>query len=170
MVGILARTAAIAIERKRSEEALRESEEWLRAIFAASRDGILVEDNERIVYVNKSYADLFGYDKTEELIGQHISVVISTEDVERLLEFGRQRSEGGLPEAVYEFKGKRKDGASVDLEASVSTSQRSEGVLTSRRWCAISLSGSRLRRHCTPRRRGTGCSLKVTRCRSGSMI
>lgn len=121
VVEILARTAALAIERKRSEEALRESEEWLRAIFEASRDGILVEDDERIVYVNKSYADLFGYEAAE-LLGQHISTVISAADSTRLLAYGRCRAQGAAAESVYEFKGKHKDGRLLEVEASVSTS------------------------------------------------
>ena len=122
VVEILARTAALAIEGKRSEAALRKSEEWLRAIFEASRDGILVEDDEQIVYVNDAYAHLFGYENPQELIGQHISVVISEEDVSRLLEFGRQRARKELATSIYEFKGKRKDGTHVDVEASVATS------------------------------------------------
>lgn len=109
-------------ERKRAAEALRESEERLRTMFAASRDGILVEDDERIVYVNKSYAQLFGYDAPEELIGQHVSNIISTEDVERMLKFGSRRGSGESVVSGYEFKGKRKDGTLVDVEASVSTS------------------------------------------------
>ena len=123
VVEILARTAALAIEGKRSEAALRESEEWLRAIFAASRDGILVEDNEQIVYLNDAYAHLFGYENAAELIGQHVSVVISEEDVTRLLGFGQQRARNEAATSIYEFKGKRKDGTHVDVEASVSTSR-----------------------------------------------
>lgn len=122
MLEILARTAALAIERARAEDALRESEGRLRAIFEASRDGILVEDDERIVYINKSYAHLLGYHSPEKLIGQHISVVISPEDATRLLEFGRSRTGGEPSLSAYEFNGKRKDGKLVDLEASVSTS------------------------------------------------
>jgi PAS domain S-box-containing protein len=109
-------------KRKRAEEALRESEEWLRSIFEASRDGILVEDAERIVYINKSYTQLFGYDSPEDLTGRHVSTVISPEDVERMLEFGSRRKRGEQPASVYEFKGKRKDGTLIDVEASVSTS------------------------------------------------
>ncbi len=109
-------------ERKRVAEALRESEERLRTMFAASRDGILVEDDERIVYVNKSYAQLLGYATPEELIGQHVSNIISTEDVERMLKFGSRRGSGEAVVSGYEFKGKRKDGTLVDVEASVSTS------------------------------------------------
>ncbi|MCA1567964.1 MAG: PAS domain S-box protein [Acidobacteria bacterium] len=107
-------------DRKRAEEALRESEEWLRAIFEASRDGILVEDDERIVYVNKSYTSLFGYDTPEELIGKHVSTLISTQDAERMLEFGRRRARGEPVSSMYEFKGKRKDGSLIDIEGSVS--------------------------------------------------
>ncbi len=102
---------------------MKQSEERLRNIFEASHDGILVENNETISYVNKSYVHLFGYDDAEELIGQHISCVISSEDVERVTEYGRRRLRGEQPPAKYEFKGRRKDGASVDIEASVSTSE-----------------------------------------------
>ena len=109
-------------ERKRAEVALRKSEEWLRSIFEASRDGILVEDDEQIIYVNKSYTHLFGYNNPEELIGRHVSVVISSEDLERMLNFGRNRARGKQPASVYEFKGQRKDGMLIDVEASVSTS------------------------------------------------
>ena len=109
-------------ERKRAEEALRESEERLRAMFEASRDGILVENDERIVYVNTSYTHMFGYDAPEELIGQHVSTVISPEDIERLLKLGSRRGRGESVVSFYEFKGKRKDGTFVDVEASVSTS------------------------------------------------
>lgn len=109
-------------ESKRTEEALRKSEEWVRSIFEASRDGILVEDNERIIYVNKSYVRLFGYKAPEELIGQHISLIISPADTERVLEFGSRRLRGESPPSKYEFKGRRKDGTPIEVEASVSTS------------------------------------------------
>lgn len=120
-VEILARTAALAIENKLTEQRMSQSEEQLRAIFEASRDGILVENEEHIVYVNNSYAHLLGYDKPEDLIGKHISVVMSPEDGRRMLNFGRRRLRGEQAPAKYEFRGRRKDGVLIDLEASVST-------------------------------------------------
>ncbi len=120
-VEILARTAALAIERKLGEQRLEQSEEQLRAIFEASRDGILVEHDELITYVNKSYASLLGYDKPEDLIGIHVSVVMSAEDGERMLEYGKMRLSGDSPPTAYDFKGRRRDGVLLDLEASVST-------------------------------------------------
>jgi len=107
--------------RREAEERLKRSEEWLRAIFEASRDGILVEDNESIVYVNKSYTRLLGYDEPEELIGCHISMLLSSEDRDQMLSFGSRRLRGESPPPVYEFKGRCKDGTSIALEASVST-------------------------------------------------
>jgi PAS domain S-box-containing protein len=109
-------------ERRNAEERLKQSEQWLRTIFEASHEGILVEDNERIHYVNKAYLQMFGYDDPEELIGQHISVVVSPEDAGRLLEYGRSRSRGEQAPSEYEFKGKRKDGSLIDVGASVSVS------------------------------------------------
>jgi PAS domain S-box-containing protein len=108
--------------RKHAEEQLRRNEEWLRTIFEASRDGIIVEDNELIVYVNRAYTHLLGYDCAEELIGQHISRVLSPDDEQRLLEFGKSRLQEEAAPSLYEFKGRRKDGTLIDLEASVSTS------------------------------------------------
>ncbi|MGB8511160.1 MAG: PAS domain S-box protein, partial [Pyrinomonadaceae bacterium] len=109
-------------ERREFEAQLRRSEEWLKAIFDASRDGILVEDDERIVYVNKAYTALLGYERPEELKGRHVSEVVASEDRERLLEFGRSRVRGEATPSIYEFKGGRRDATVIDLEASVSTS------------------------------------------------
>ncbi|MBA2524446.1 MAG: PAS domain S-box protein [Pyrinomonadaceae bacterium] len=106
--------------RKLAEQLMSQSEEQLRAIFEASRDGILVEHDERIVYVNNSYARLLMY-APEELIGAPVSFVTSSDDGKRMLEFGRRRLRGEQAPATYEFRGRRKDGVLIDFEASVST-------------------------------------------------
>lgn len=107
-------------ERKRAEEELRESEEWLRAIFNASRDGILAEDKGVAVYVNDSYARMLGYDHAGELLGRHISDLSSHDDAERMTEYGQARLRGESRPTVYTFKGQRKDGSLIDVEAAVS--------------------------------------------------
>lgn len=120
-VEVLAQTAALAIERTLTEQRLMQSEEQLRALFEASRDGILVEQDEHIVYTNNSYARLLGYERSEDLIGLDVSAVMSPEDGERMMEYGRQRLRGESPPARYEFNATRKDGMLIELEASVST-------------------------------------------------
>lgn len=109
------------------EEALRESRARLDAVFEASRDGIVVEEDERIVYVNRAYVDLLGYEGPEQLLGRHVSEVQSPEDNERMLEFGRRRIAGETAPPLYEFKARRRDGTLIDLEASVSVSASATG-------------------------------------------
>ena len=106
-------------DRRRVERALKENTEWLDAIFDASRDGIIVEEQERIIFVNRASVRLYGYDEPEELLGQHVSVVQAPEDNERMLEFGRRRLAGEQVPPIYEFTGRRRDGSTLDLEASV---------------------------------------------------
>jgi two-component system, cell cycle sensor histidine kinase and response regulator CckA len=112
-------------ERERAERALDESRQWLSAIFDSSRDGIIVEENERIVYVNNSYAHLFGYESAE-LTGQPVQLVSEQEPSERMLEYSRRRMRGEEAPALYPFRGTKKDGTTVDLEASVSTAKIGE--------------------------------------------
>ncbi|HEX8353971.1 MAG TPA: PAS domain S-box protein, partial [Pyrinomonadaceae bacterium] len=106
-------------KRKLAEQRLARSEEWQSAILGASRDGIVVEDGERVFYVNNSYALLLGYSRPEELSGAHVSLLVGPDDRERMREYGRRRLRGEPAPTSYEFKGRRRDGALIDLEASV---------------------------------------------------
>ena len=116
----LANVMAEAIERKQAEEEIHKSRIWLEAIFEASRDGVVVEEDEIIVYANRANASLLGYDSPDELIGKHLSLLISPEDTPRMLDYGRRRLRGEAAPVIYEFKGARKDGSLIDLEAAVS--------------------------------------------------
>ena len=109
-------------ELKQAEEKQRESGEWLRVILTASRDGIVIEDNGTVVYSNDSYAQMFGYDSSEELAGLDIYQMVPPDECERLRKYGEARLRGDLAPAVYECTGLRKDGSAIKLEASVSTS------------------------------------------------
>jgi PAS domain S-box-containing protein len=62
---------ALAIERKRSEQALKESEEKFRALFAASSHGVLLHDEHQYLEVNPAAAHILGYDDPEDLVGCH---------------------------------------------------------------------------------------------------
>ena len=105
-----------------NKECLHQSEERLRTIFESSNDGILVEENERVVFANRSYLDLFGYENTGALVGRHISSVIAPVDHERVLGYGKSRLSGLYAPAKYEFKGQKQNGIEFDVEASVSVS------------------------------------------------
>jgi PAS domain S-box-containing protein len=108
-------------ERKRAEELQRQNEEWLAAIFEASQDGIAVEENEKVVFVNKCFLRMYGFDDAREVIGNSITQLQTPEDNERVIEYGRRRMQGEQAPTVYEFKGISKTGEILDLEASIST-------------------------------------------------
>jgi PAS domain S-box-containing protein len=116
------------LERRLAEQALKESQQWLTAIYESSRDGIIVEENEHTLFVNQSYAHLFGYEPGE-LIGQPVWLVSEQEPSKRMLEYSRKRMRGEEAPSLYEFRGTRKDGSIVDLEASVSTAKIDDRTL-----------------------------------------
>jgi two-component system, cell cycle sensor histidine kinase and response regulator CckA len=109
-------------ELKQAEEKQIESQQWLQAILTASRDGIIVEDNGKVVYTNRSYAQMLGYDTPEDIVGCHISEILPPEEAERMGEFNAARLRGESPPSIYEFKAKRRDGSLIRVEASVSSS------------------------------------------------
>ncbi|MEM3608818.1 MAG: PAS domain S-box protein [Candidatus Bathyarchaeia archaeon] len=75
-------------DRKRMEEALKESENKYRTLFESANDSlILLDTSGRIVDVNKRAGEVFGGSK-EELLGKHFTEVnvYSQEDLPKLLD------------------------------------------------------------------------------------
>jgi PAS domain S-box-containing protein len=66
----VAEQIALAIERKRGEQALRESEEKHRALFEATSQGVMLHDEHQFLDVNQAALRILGYER-EELIGKH---------------------------------------------------------------------------------------------------
>ena len=62
---------ALAIERKRAEEALRESEEKFRALFEASSQGVMLHDETQYLQVNPAAVRILGYQSEDRLLGLH---------------------------------------------------------------------------------------------------
>jgi PAS domain S-box-containing protein len=61
-------------ERKRAEQALRESEEKFRALFEASSQGVMLHDEKQFLEINPAASRILGYD-VEDLIGLHPSAI-----------------------------------------------------------------------------------------------
>jgi PAS domain S-box-containing protein len=97
-------------ERKRAEEALRESEERLRRFFAAAFEGLAIHDQGVILDVNQALADLHGY-TISELIGMHVLDLVAPASRELV----RANILAGY-EQPYEGLILRKDGSSVPAE------------------------------------------------------
>ena len=103
--------------RKRTEEALRKSEEMHRTILQTAMEGFWVVDTEgRLLEVNDAYCRMSGY-SAEELLTMRISDLtergMADEAGARIREIMAQG------EARFESRQCRKDGSILDLEVSV---------------------------------------------------
>lgn len=72
-------TVAIEItDRKLAEQALKESEERYRMLAENAFDGVMIQDVEgTILFVNQSILKMFGYEKSEEVLGMNSLVMIA---------------------------------------------------------------------------------------------
>jgi PAS domain S-box-containing protein len=98
-------------ERKRSEEALRESEEQYRSFFETSRDCVFISSAEgRWLDLNDAAVELFGYASKEEL--KKVSIRELYADPEGRDRFiGQMREKGHVKE--YPFDMRKKDGSII---------------------------------------------------------
>ena len=102
-------------ERKRSEQALRDSEEQYRAIFNASADALLLRDAEhRAVEVNPAYLGLSGYGR-DEVLGA--TRVLTQSDALLQREYRQQHERALAGETLrFEVQATRKDGTRFHAE------------------------------------------------------
>jgi PAS domain S-box-containing protein len=103
-ISLMALTRDIG-ERRRMEEALRQSEERFSRLAQASLEGIAVHDGEKILDANQAMASLFGYE-ISELIGMNVLDLAAPESRDRV----RRNSLSGH-DKPYEAIGLRKDGS-----------------------------------------------------------
>jgi len=102
-------------ERKRAEEALRQSEENYRALFDSTVICTFVLDAEtmKVVMGNQAAAEMFGFSSAEEAIGINPFDFIPPEDRERVLESaGKELFEQDL-RRTHEARAVTKDGREI---------------------------------------------------------
>jgi PAS domain S-box-containing protein len=118
-IGFLGVTRDIT-ERKKAEEALRESEEELQAIFDSSMNGIALLDLEgRVIRVNKRVLEVGGYD-TDDLSGKTLDLLkmFTPESIERMFSV-RDMILSGKESAAFECELYTKSGKKMSLEINV---------------------------------------------------
>ncbi len=105
-------------ERKRTEEALRESEERYRSVIENSLEGIvIVDDAYRLTYVNNELCRILEYSR-EEIIGQDFRTFLDDESKQLLTDRYVRRQRGEKVPPPYEFNIVRKDGEKRRVEIS----------------------------------------------------
>lgn len=115
----------LAEMRRRSVEALRESEEKALAITESAMDAIVVIDNDgRIIYWNPSAEKTFGYDE-DEALGKGVHTFIAPPGYYEAFKRGyahfKNTGEGGAIGRTFEFSAIRKGGAEFPIEISLSS-------------------------------------------------
>jgi diguanylate cyclase (GGDEF)-like protein/PAS domain S-box-containing protein len=108
-------------DRRKMEDALRESETKLRAILDGSRDAIGVSKDGIRTFANPAYVSLFGYESADELIGAPTIDLIAPESRGLVTEMMKKRAAGEPAPSFYEVTALRKDGTTFLAEASAST-------------------------------------------------
>jgi PAS domain S-box-containing protein len=108
-------------ERNRLAKVAEETTDELRAVLDNSPDAIAGECEGVLVYANRRFARLFGYDSADEVIGRPVSEFDAPRDRELLAGYTRLREQGKEAPSAYSFHGLRRDGAILTLEATIST-------------------------------------------------
>jgi len=102
-------------ERKRSEEALKESEEKYKTLVDSSLTGVFIHQDEQYVFVNDRFAEMHGY-KPEELLKKEYLELIHPDDREALKQTASKRLKGEAVPQQYEVRRLKKDGATIWCE------------------------------------------------------
>jgi PAS domain S-box-containing protein len=104
-------------ERRKADEALRESEERHRDILRTAMDGVwLVDEQGKLLGVNESYCRMSGYSE-QELLTMRISELEAAETEDKVVAHIKNIIARG--EDRFESRHRRKDGSILDVEVSV---------------------------------------------------
>jgi diguanylate cyclase (GGDEF)-like protein/PAS domain S-box-containing protein len=115
-------------ERKRAEEALRASEEILRATFDQASVGISFSTPDlRFLQMNDRYCDIVGYSR-EELMEMAVLDVQLPDEVEKLRSTCGKLVSGQIASSVHEKQLVRKDGSTVWCEITMSLVRNLDGT------------------------------------------
>jgi diguanylate cyclase (GGDEF)-like protein/PAS domain S-box-containing protein len=106
-------------DRKRAEEALRESEETYRNLVERANDGVVMIQQGTVVYVNPALARVLRRTPTE-LLGTEFTLHVHPDDVARLSDRYGHRLAGVDVPAVYEASLLARDASRVDVELNAS--------------------------------------------------
>jgi diguanylate cyclase (GGDEF)-like protein/PAS domain S-box-containing protein len=114
-------TAFDVTERRRAEQALRESEENLRTLAGNANDGILVHVDGRVVFANRRVSEVSGYDPAA-LVGMPVASLVRADQQATISQRYQSRFQGQSVPYQYETVALRQDGSEVPIEITAALS------------------------------------------------
>jgi PAS domain S-box-containing protein len=105
-----------ALERKRAEEAFKESERKYQRLIDNSLTGIYITQQNILKFCNQKFAEIFGFNRPEELTGMSVQKLVAPESWNTVARQVQSRERGRKRTAQYEFRAVRKDGSFFDAE------------------------------------------------------
>jgi len=101
---------------KKIEAESKTTEERYRDLVEKAGIAILIADQKgNFKYLNKRYAEIFGY-TLKEMQNLSISSVVHPDDLKRVMSYYQGRLQGKKVPSRYEYKGVKKDGSVIYLE------------------------------------------------------
>ena len=111
---LLIRTVGRAIEHKRLQAQLRNSEKRFRQVAQATWEGIIIYDKGVLLQTNPQLCQMFGYQENELLGKQVFNVLLDRSSIRAINQLHDPETIG-----PFEARGLRKDGASFPVEIRV---------------------------------------------------
>jgi PAS domain S-box-containing protein len=130
-------------DRRRAEEALRETNQMLETLIQASPLGIIVTDADgKVGLWNPAVERMLGW-SAAEVVGRPVPDTLTLEGKEETHELRRKSLEGG-PFAGVEVSRRRKDGTPVELSVSMAPLRDAQGERRGRMVILADVTGRRL--------------------------
>ncbi len=118
--------------RKKTEDALKTSQERYRDLVEKAGIAILIDDKEgNFQYVNERYARLFGYSE-EEMRKKSIRDVVFPDDLDMVMQYHKNRVQGKKAPSRYAFRGIKKDGSMIYLEIDAKAIKKGKNIIGTR--------------------------------------
>ncbi len=116
--GVLVSSAIRDIsERKRTEQDLRESEDRYRDLVDALPDAIFVAREEQIVFVNPAAVRLLGAQRSEQIVGKHLSEIVHPGSLASVRSRMHNSHQNGVAAPPTEHVILALDGSPVEIES-----------------------------------------------------
>ena len=90
----------------------------IKSVFEASNEGIAVASKRKLILVNEKFVKMFGYEKTDELIGLDPLDMVANDDIPRVAKYIEELEKNTNKPKVYEYLALKKNESTFYAENS----------------------------------------------------